>query len=67
MVRKSKLKRVGGDFDFFINNLSDNLTKNNGKKPSYRQITDDLSNWLKEENLDKIIERRYKTRGGRLF
>lgn len=66
-MKRSPLRRVGGSFDDFVSNFIKRMQQESKQKINYTQFTNDLSSWIKEENLDRVIERRFKNRGGKLF
>jgi len=67
MVRKTSWYRVGNRFDSFTNNLLREINKDNSRKVSKREFTDNLADFIINEDLDKIMLKRFKRKGGGLF
>lgn len=71
MVIKSKMIRVGGDFDMLRSQLKNELQGYLNCRVSDRELTDSMSQFIKEENIDaRMINRAkflHKTKRRRLF
>lgn len=58
MVNKSRIRRVGSDFDTLIGEMQNTLAPMYGKKPSYTKVTDSMCNFIVDENIhDRMIRR----------
>ena len=58
MKRRNKIKRVGHDFDLFVNNLQDNMEPILGRRPSYSEVTNSLGNYLERERaVERLLKR----------
>ena len=60
MKKKTRITRVGPEFDSFVRMMQENLGKTCGKKPSYRQVTDDVSHFIISNDIDKRMLNRAK-------
>lgn len=65
MASRSRVKRVGPEFDEFVKMMQRNLEPIVGRKPSYREVTNSLAGFIVDERAHErmIIKSRRWHRG----
>jgi hypothetical protein len=53
---------VGQEFDNMVKQFQRELIAVHGRKPAYQEVTDGITNFLKEEGIDERMLRRAKDR-----